>query len=668
MSGTTYLYITIDGYQTIVTISISMPKADLNTQQIIDILDSIDVVDLSVESNIINARNIYDTITDVGQLQLLDEYILLLEQYESRIINLKNILASLEVSDNSFEIELSEGLLLSEILINYSTLENVVYYIDEEIAYIQNGKIIAICEGRTTLIISIDIISIDININVVNSEVVPSQTTNLIINKIDSIDTITLHSEPILIDIRKLYDEITDVGQLELLNDYIILLEEYEQRLIELKDILHSLETYKYNYVLTVGESIHLNEILINYTSLINISFNLSNNNCSLQDDIILAILDGATTLSITFDIITVEVLINIYLPDEVIPSNDTLFIMTQLDSIDLVTLSHERTIEKIRDTYDTITDEEQLDLLTEYIVTLQLYEARLEELKDILHSLEVYNRTITIKIGTIIYLEDILVNYHNLSDVNYELSNNFYALYPTYILIEEICTTTLIISKETVIVEVIIIVEDLDIISPDDITLSFIDKINSLDEITIEHQQFISDLRILFDSITDVEQMKFITEYEDTLIYYENIIVIKLLSQEVINKILLIPNIITLEDEQLIIDARLLYNTVDDNEEVILLQSYLIILEDAESSLSLLKNNNTTDEDNNSNDEESQSEDNNDDDDESNDTELPNIDEDKESDEEIKSSNSIQSSIIYYSIICIIIAIIIFIFIKIRK
>ncbi len=122
---------------------------------------------------------------------------------------------------------------------------------------------------------------------------------------------------------------------------------------------------------------------------------------------------------------------------------------------------------------------------------------------------------------------------------------------------------------------------------SNSDLVSKIIYELDTITSITLEDKNKIVYIRSLVDLLNDKEVI-LLEKYIKKLEVFEKYIEDKELTLLVISKINLIPNNVTIENKELIIEARLLYDTVTNEEELIILSEYLIKLTKAEESLSI--------------------------------------------------------------------------------
>lgn len=123
-----------------------------------------------------------------------------------------------------------------------------------------------------------------------------------------------------------------------------------------------------------------------------------------------------------------------------------------------------------------------------------------------------------------------------------------------------------------------------------DNITLYIYNSLMNLGDVQLDDQELIIELRNLYDSIVDNDQLAFLADVISTLEEAEAKIVTLLLTQEVITLINMISDEVTLEDSDVIEAARTLLNTVTDKTELVLLANYIAELEAAELRISELE------------------------------------------------------------------------------
>ncbi|MFI3329896.1 MAG: leucine-rich repeat protein [bacterium] len=120
------------------------------------------------------------------------------------------------------------------------------------------------------------------------------------------------------------------------------------------------------------------------------------------------------------------------------------------------------------------------------------------------------------------------------------------------------------------------------------------LDVITSIDlipqNVTLLHVELVVNAREILNKVTNEEELIILVSYIEKLENAESTIEVKQLTLSVMDAIDLIPDIVSFEDEELIINARELLDKVENEEELKSLKSYIEKLEDAEMQFLNLK------------------------------------------------------------------------------
>lgn len=350
---------------------------------------SIEAIRLAVKNNskytyldnyyipVIDDDSTIDITQYIDKLNVGEELVVLIYDYAGNYSEYTiDTVTKFELTNNYFEIELGESLDLNDVIVNYSSYSNLTILLSNDYCKLNNNYINTSQLGECIVYIYYDGDEYSFVINVVTKTPKLDNYSTYLINRLNLIDELSLDDEDEVKELRELYSSITDEEQLTLLSDFLEKLEEYEERMIVLKEYKDLLEVYSSSLSIEINQYIDLKSVLVNFEQLTSETYKFSNDNCSILNKRIYGNSIGDTVLTISIENVSVTLIISV---TDITPDESTSYIISLINTLpNKITLDDKAVIIQIRNLVDEVEDENQLIYLESYIEKLFDYEAQL--------------------------------------------------------------------------------------------------------------------------------------------------------------------------------------------------------------------------------------------------------------------------------------------------